>query len=169
MSEKVPVHFDGSIFHRQPHGGISRVFLNLFRELACIDDLELNLHLWTDHQPADLPAEIKVHRIEVAPPSTTDRVLSRFGIRKIQSDGNRYFGKLSDGIFHSTYYSTFETPGLAQVFTLHDLIFEDFPECFPDDQHRAKHIGEKTDCIAAADVIVSDSLATQQRLSLIHI
>lgn len=160
----VKVHFDGRIFGMQSHGGITRVFLNLFHEYSLMENLELHLHLEPDVTADGVPESINIHRYTKVAALRPDRLFR--GINKYLEylHDKRHFLKFGNGIFHSTYYSTFPTPKLSQVFTLHDMIYEDYPEYFTSEIKRSHHIEEKKRCISAADVIVCDSEATRERL-----
>lgn len=163
VSQKMPVHLDGCVFHKQSHGGITRVFENLIRELAILPELELHLHLWQERSLDGLPVQVNRHLVSDSS-GPISRLARRLRLVKPSPPGQQYFGAQKAGVFHSTYYSTFRNRHLAQVLTVHDMIYEDFPDCFPNAQHRDHHILQKRQCIHAADVIVCDSLATKDRL-----
>ncbi len=66
------------------------------------------------------------------------------------------WASITEGVFHSTHYTTYESLSIPQVFTLHDMIYEKFSECFPVHK-RDLHIEEKRRCAEAARAIVCPS------------
>jgi mannosyltransferase len=165
---KTRVNFDGKIFEKQSHGGITRVFVQLLRELSEFPEIDAILHLKSNVEPPDIPKSIKV----ASKPDTLNfrpaRVFAKLNNYLTERTIRRHYRSNGSGIFHSTYYSVSPDPMLKQVFTLHDMIFEDYPEYFPNELARKRHINEKTKCIEQADVIVCVSEYTKTRLEAHH-
>lgn len=158
------VHFDGRVFEKQTHGGISRVFTNLLRELEDFKEVEAYLHLEASVQPPVIPASIKVVRTPTTHNLRPTAVFNKLNQHFSNRSQRRQYESFGSGIFHSTYYSVSPSSKLKQVFTLHDMIFEDYPEYFDNAEARECHILEKQKCIEQADVIVCVSDYTKQRL-----
>jgi glycosyltransferase involved in cell wall biosynthesis len=160
----IKVHYDGQIFHKQSHGGISRVFQCLFREISNDPTIEPYLHLERDVDVEGIPKTFKIEQFPQIRRMRPERLFKRLNGCREEIAIRRHLAKFGRGIFHSTFYSSYSTPGLTEVLTLHDMLYEDHPECFEDRATRARHIAEKKHCIEAADAIVCVSEATRQRL-----
>jgi len=161
----IKVHFDGKIFEKQSHGGISRVFLSLFNELGSYSELELLLHLSATATPPHVPENFKIHLSPEIQKIRPYRLFGRFNAYQENRAITQQYSTDGGGIFHSTCYSVSPNPQLKQVFTLHDMIFEDYPEYFPDADARNRHIAEKKECIDQAAIIICDSNYTMKRLA----
>ena len=63
---------------------------------------------------------------------------------------------MDSGVFHSSFYSS--PPGLRvpQVLSMHDTIFEDYPELFNSDRQK-QHLRDKEHAFRHCDAIVFPS------------
>ena len=119
--------FDYQIFVAQKHGGISRYFCNLIKEIG--DDARLPIH---QHDNEYLKEETGIV-------DEQDATKSRLNFFKKAPDGNKEATNkiLTSGqfdIFHATYYDDYfldSLNGKPFVITIHDMIYELFPEMFP--------------------------------------
>jgi len=119
--------FDYQIFSAQKHGGISRYFCNLIKEIGPEALLPIN-----HHDIEYLKAEPKIVDLQIGEKS-------HFNFFKKAPDQNKEVTKkiLNSGdfdIFHATYYDDYFLDSLGNkpfVITIHDMIYEIFPEMFP--------------------------------------
>ncbi len=123
--------FDYQIFLAQPHGGISRYFCNLIKHLK--NDPRLDIQLPMHHHDNEY---LKKNDQIVDFQNNKKSVFSLF---KKTTDSNQEVTKNklhSSGfdIFHATYYDDYFLDSLNKkpfVITIHDMIYEIFPELFP--------------------------------------
>ena len=119
--------FDYQIFSAQKHGGISRYFCNLIKEIG--PEARLPIH---HHNNEYLKAAPEIVDLQIGEKS-------RFNFFKKSPDQNQEVTKkiLNSGefdIFHATYYDDYflnSLSGKPFVITIHDMIYELFPEMFP--------------------------------------
>ncbi len=119
--------FDYQIFSAQKHGGISRYFCNLIKEIG--PEARLPIH---HHNNEYLKAAPGIVDLQIGEKS-------RFNFFKKSPDQNQEVTKkiLNSGefdIFHATYYDDYflnSLSGKPFVITIHDMIYELFPEMFP--------------------------------------
>ena len=119
--------FDYQIFSAQKHGGISRYFCNLIKEIG--PEALLPIH---HHDNEYLKAEPKIVDLQIGEKS-------RFNFFKKAPNQNKEVTKkiLKEGqfdIFHATYYDDYFLDSLGGkpfAITIHDMIYEIFPEMFP--------------------------------------
>ena len=119
--------FDYQIFSAQKHGGISRYFCNLIKEIG--PEARLPIH---HHDNEYLKAAPEIVDLQIGEKS-------RFNFFKKSPDQNQEVTKkiLNSGefdIFHATYYDDYFLDYLSCkpfVITIHDMIYELFPEMFP--------------------------------------
>ena len=119
--------FDYQIFSAQKHGGISRYFCNLIKEIG--PEARLPIH---HHDNEYLKAAPGIVDLQIGEKS-------RFNFFKKSPDQNQEVTKkiLNSGefdIFHATYYNDYflnYLSGKPFVITIHDMIYELFPEMFP--------------------------------------
>ena len=123
--------FDYQIFLAQPHGGISRYFCNLIKHLKNDAKLEVSLPIH-NHDNEYLNQENKIVDLR-------NNKKSIFDLLKKTPDQNLEVTKniLQKGdfdILHATYYDSYFLNSLNKkpfVITVHDMIYEIFPELFP--------------------------------------
>jgi len=153
----IQLHVDGQIYSLQPHGGITRCFTNILQCLGERDDVSVTLyHPQLTHGIPPLPGSIDVIRYPAIPRLRPDRIFGKFNNWTQNNAIERMWSKPEHGIFHSTHYSTYESLRIPQVFTLQDMIYELFPECFEPKWHR-RHIEDKKRCEKMAKCIIFPS------------
>jgi glycosyltransferase involved in cell wall biosynthesis len=157
---RTEVHMDGLIFALQPHGGITRCFTNLLDRLDRRDDVVVTLYL--PRHLRNVPRFTGTVRVRAYPPTPRfrpGRMFSRLneGLERLAVE--RMWGKIDRGVFHSTHYSTYKSLKIPQILTLHDMIYELFPDCF-EPWRSQRHIDEKVMCANGADVIVCPSASS---------
>jgi len=164
MSSSVVVHLDGEIYTQQRYGGIKRVFDNLITALAQSARASVLIHLkpGTDWQINGLG--IRNRSIRKPMQLRPRRYFRRLNQVLHEHTISRHWGRIRNGVFHSTYYTTFSSLRVPQVLTLHDMTFEDHPECFQNRQRWSRHVEAKKLCVEGADAIICPSLHSKQRL-----
>ena len=156
------VLYDHQMFSIQKYGGISRYFANLFHFLNKQDDVQAaasilytrNHYMQNEKHPLPtflgdwlLKKNKKIYK--------WNKRFSRRIIKKNDFD-----------IFHPTYYSPYFLPYLQKPFvlTVHDMIYEIFPEFFlPGDEY----IKQKRQLVEKADHIIAISESTRQDIQRI--
>lgn len=119
--------FDYQIFSDQKHGGISRYFCNLIKGIG--HEARLPIHHHDNEYLKKEPGIVDVQIVKK----------SHFNFFKKAADQNQEVTKniLNSGnfdVFHATYYDDYFLECLAGkpfVITIHDMIYELFPEMFP--------------------------------------
>ncbi len=165
------VYFDGVIYSWQKGGGVHRYFQKLISFTAS-KGIDTTLLLQEPRYDALPPADARLRFENLGMPRVAwPRQL--FGIvRKLASPLNkflvgRYFKNIDDGVFHSTYYTTYDSLRIPQVVTVHDMTYEKFPELYADAGSK-RLIERKRLCIERADAIVCVSNATKTALLETH-
>ena len=152
--------FDHQIFLAQKHGGISRYFHNLINEI---------------NKDANFSASIPInnHDNEYLKNSETPLVANKKSklfrpiFRKRDLNKELLLQQLSSGnfdIFHPTYYDDYFLSNLGKkpfVITIHDMIYELFPEMF---SLRENLTNLKKDLTLKADKIIVVSQKTKEDL-----
>lgn len=85
----------------------------------------------------------------------------------MQTAVRRMWSKATEGVFHSTYYTSYASLHIPQVCTVHDTIYEQFPHLFSLSKREA-HIASKKKCVAAARAIVFPSDNARQEAQSIY-
>src|SRR5262245_40988744 len=98
----IAVHFDGLIYRLQPHGGITRVFDNLVRELSSLSDIAVQMHLWPATGKSDWPNGITTSHIPEPCLLRPRRVFHRYNEQRRSKAVATHFHRLQPGVFHST-------------------------------------------------------------------
>jgi len=165
------VYFDGIIYSWQKTGGIVRYFNELMPRVAAADNTEAELVLREPHFNS-YPKTAKLRARAVKHYPFVNGAVSLKYFRKILSPVNkyfmgRYFGGVRQGVFHSTYYTTYKSLRVPQVLTVHDMIYEKLPAFFSDSASR-RFVRNKKACIDAADSIICISEATKKDLLSIY-
>lgn len=162
------VHMDGIVFGKQKRGGISRVFQNLLVAFGRRRDLRVHLYLPREApRLAWLPEAIQVVTHPRPVRWRPGRVFEAMNRRREARCVDRLWGQIDSGIFHSTYYSTYPSLHIPQVFSLQDMIYERFPECFPHER-AARHVEDKTRCVHAAAAVVTPSRSAMEDAARVH-
>lgn len=160
---------DGLIFQKDPYGGIARIYRETLPRL-CELDPALTVYLFTDGPlQSDLPEHARIvwRRLPSVRPTLRPRgLLRRFmypGRRILSKFWNRlrqpWLADLSDGIWHSTFYTLPEQWRGPQVVMVYDMIPERFSALFCDP---LDEIGRqrKRRCVEQADRVICISRAT---------
>jgi len=158
------IYFDGLIYSWQKGGGVHRYFTELMNRLA--DQADVRLIMPEPNYGAPLKSEVKVSSVFGRPWSVPAWCFKP--VRKILSPinkimFNRYFSKISEGVFYSTYYTSYKSLQIPQVLIVHDLTYERFPELFYQAGCR-RFIKQKKKCIDRADAIICISETTKNYL-----
>ncbi len=123
--------FDGIIYSLQPVGGITRYATELINGLADNGQkVDVLLHTKTYPTKGNFVPGVSEHTISLLPtvfPSPTLKYLAHPLDRFLASRVAATFGDVND-VFHSTYFTTYSTLRIPQVITVHDFVFEKFPE-----------------------------------------
>ncbi len=152
------LYIDGVIYTAQKTGGISRYFNELLPRLY---KMGVNVELATHNRIlGELPILPKDHiksigNIRIPPPR---RFFGSFlnPINKYLE--NNYWSKKTNGVFHTTYFSTFPTLKIPQVVTVYDMIYEKFPDFFyRESDHEFIKIKKKSFDAASAIIAISES------------
>jgi len=164
MDTGLEIVVDGIIYQSQAQGGISRLFNEILPRMCDIDD-SLNVILFTQGKLRQaLPKHQRIIYCSVPclecwlrpkrvwkPVVPTVRQLMR------QICIGRGVGK----IWHSTYYTMPERWDGYSIVTVHDMIFERFPDFY--DRLSANRFREKKRCcIQEADAVICVSETTRQ-------
>ncbi len=121
--------FNGTIFYKQKHGGISRYFYNLGNELI---KKKLDFKITT-------PFYKNLYLKEFNKNYKTGVYIKRFPDLKIIDEfqnkfNNYYISKFKPNIIHETYYSNeIEKKKSLKILTVYDLIHEKFPNYYSKD------------------------------------
>lgn len=159
------IYFDGIIYSWQKNGGIHMYIEELLMLAKQKKGIDATLLLHTPSHPINTKSAITIHRmcnIRYVPA----KLFSIF--RKCMSPINkflleRYFKKITQGIFHSTYYTTYTSLRIPQVVTVHDMTHEKFPHFF-NSRGARRFIKNKQKCIEQAHTIICISEATRTAL-----
>ena len=162
------IYFDGIIYSWQKGGGVHRYFTKIINCFA--DKADVRLIMSEPNYGVLLKPEVKVSSIF----GFSIKVPSRYFpfVRKITSPINkflfdRYFSRIKDGIFFSTYYTTYKSLKIPQVLIVHDLTHERFPEYFRSAGSR-RFISQKKKSIERADAIICVSETTKNYLQKVY-
>jgi glycosyltransferase involved in cell wall biosynthesis len=149
--------YDHQMFSIQRYGGISRYFANLYHFLNKQEDVEVKLgvlhtrNYYIQNEKRPLPNALGKWLLK------KDNKLYKWNKRY-----SRRLVKLGDfDIFHPTYYHPYFLPHIKKPFviTVHDMIYELFPEFFPGDDI---YIPNKRKIIERADHIIAISESTKR-------
>ncbi len=155
------VLFDHQIFLAQSHGGISRYFCNLIRSLKKIENVETVLPI-QNHKNEYLKQAPEVFNNTISKQS-----LRNFFDKSYDPNLECTLKTIRSGqfdIFHATYYSDYYLHDLKNkplVITVHDMIYELFPELF---SLKDKVAFFKKDLCLKADRIIAVSEQTKTDL-----
>ena len=148
------VFYDGCIFYKQRHGGVSVVFKEIFKRIGKCRDLHL---VCTVPCPNSHPDLYGIHKLYIPflIPGKISSVLWAIC-------NEIYLRIYNPDIFHSTFFSTPRLPHhYKTVLTIHDMIYELFSEKFNTMQDR-RFVKNKKKQIYSADAIICVSESTQK-------
>lgn len=158
-SKKMRIIYDHQIFDSQKYGGISRYFFELARHLAGSEGVDLRVISPFFINEYLLSARVSVAGVHVPQIRRTGRIWRELN----QWLAPRMMRRFRPDLIHETYYSPVKVaPSKAKVvITVHDMIHEIFPECFPGrDDTRIK----KAVAVRRADHVICVSENTRQDL-----
>jgi len=159
MTQKPKVLYDTQIFDIQNYGGISRYFANLIEGVEKDGTFETRLPIIhsTNYYIHSFPRILNHH---------IGNLVCKKNLKKTRWNNwyvNRYIRINDFDLYHPTYYDTTFLDNLKKplVITVHDMIYENFPQFFPDAR---KVIREKKTMIETAQLIISISEFTRSQL-----
>jgi len=166
MLKPIQVHFDGLIYQKQAHGGISRNFSNLIDALSRGSAADVHLYL-EDSVAAPVFDAVTVHRLPGEAPLARLPMLGRLS-RGLSARSRRAAWRApASGVFHSTYYSSPAGVRIPQVLTMHDTIVEDYPAFFNAQRDRI-HLEHKRDAFARCHALVFPSEFARDRTEAVY-
>ena len=160
---KTDLVIGGVIFQNQRKGGISRLFKEVLPRICDIDNT-LNVYLFTSGpQLQSLPEHNNIEYYEIPnikkflrPQRLFREITQKFEETIIRNK----FGYLDGAIWHSTYFTNVQNWQGPVVVTVHDMIYERFPELF--NRREDKTLRDlKRKSILMADRIICDSSTTK--------
>ncbi|MEI6437334.1 MAG: glycosyltransferase family 1 protein [Candidatus Omnitrophota bacterium] len=150
----VKVFYDGAIFYRQKHGGVSVVFREILKRIPKEIDIKCRCTFPSDNCPADISATVKAVVPRVRP--------SRFFPYIWNVANVLHCNVFKPDIFHSTFNTS--VPGsrrLKTVFSVYDMIMERFPMEFSGNRW-GDLVKLKERLARQADVVLCISEATKR-------
>ena len=153
---------DGLIFQLQKVGGVSRIFTEILPRMCEFDNsLEISI-ITTKTLQQPLPAHKNIRQHKLFP---IDNYLKPAWLWRELDLRSKFIkwniGKGSKAIWHSTYFTRINGWKGKEVVTVHDLIYELYPEYykkFKDERMRAI----RQECILSADAVICVSHSTQK-------
>lgn len=159
MSNLPVILYDPQIFDLQNYGGISRYFANLISGINKGSELAARLPVIysTNYYLRDFPQFF--NNVLGAKLLKKQSKRSKWNIRY----SSRQIKKSDYSILHTTYYDPYflQIQHTPLVITIHDMIYENHPELFPDS---SVVINQKKLSIDAADVIIAISKYTAEQI-----
>ncbi|MFN0291788.1 glycosyltransferase family 4 protein [Pedobacter helvus] len=166
--------FDHEIFSKQRYGGISRYFANIYHTLQNTDNHEARISTFCTHN-------YYIDEIN----SGVGRFLGNTLLKKERRNyrwNKRYskylISKNEFDVFHPTYFNTYFLKHLNKPFvlTVHDMIYEIFPEYFPSHDplpyHKRILMNKAEKIIAISETTKADILrysdVTENKIEVIH-
>ncbi len=159
------VHADGDIFSRQSHGGVRRSTECLLAALLKRPDVSLSVQL--SEQPIGaIPPELSPVTVPARRPRHLRPSRLFLGVNRRASERSlrRSWAQRTNGVFLSTYYTTYDSLRIPQVSVVHDMIFELFPGATRG-AFQERHKLDKRRSIDAADLIICPSQSALNDLS----
>jgi len=156
------LYFDGFLYSWIKDGGVVRYYSEIFKCLG--KESEVNVIFHQPHYEVEIPETIKSLNLFNKPALLNSLPLrwQRLILKPISHLlAKRFFSKISDGVFHSTYYTTYSGLKIPQVTTVHDMNYEKFPEYFKSFGAK-RFIKQKEKSVRAADHIICISETTKK-------
>jgi glycosyltransferase involved in cell wall biosynthesis len=154
------VIYDYQIFSEQAHGGISRYFVELCRQLSAMDGIEAEIFA-RFHKNRYLDGSLCPYgkSSRVPPRPFPAGVLRRVNCHLFE----RRVRKRHPAIIHRTYHHSGKTfgSGTRMVTTVYDMTHELFPQHFP---HNSRTAQRKARDIGSADLVLCISENTRRDL-----
>nr|WP_276089387.1 glycosyltransferase family 1 protein [Pedobacter sp. JY14-1] len=163
MNNLKTIFYDPQIFDIQDFGGISRYFSNLMSGVKESGSFHVRLPLLytTNHYIQNLPQIMnrsfgKLLLKKTAKKSNWNK---QYLLRQLKTD--KY------DLFHPSYYDPYFLDVLKKplIITVHDMIYENFPDLFPDAEHT---IENKKNLMDRATLIIAISDFTRQQIIKWH-
>ena len=156
--------FDYHVFLTQKYGGVSRYFIELYKEFSKLSDVKVNIPL--KYAINEYAKREGVDYIKVRDDIVKKKYLYKYYAYRNQQNIKKYLQKNDVNILHSTWYSpyVYNIKGNHKlVFTVHDMIQELF---YPDaDQF---DINRKRRAIFESDIVLADSYNTKKDILNIY-
>jgi glycosyltransferase involved in cell wall biosynthesis len=126
------------MFHRQQHGGITRYFVELMKGLDNIGNIDIQLSVGTTNNSYVKELSKFVRLDDELKVSKRNRFLSKISLGKnspvdIIDHSVRLIKEGNFDVFHPTFYDHYFLEHIGQkkyVLTVHDMIFQKYPEFF---------------------------------------
>lgn len=151
------IFYDGVIFTQQKYGGINRIYEQLVDEIPRFaPDADIRCYRF----PPELESNV-VFRPELYFTPKIGGALRRIDNHLLLSCAIRRF---NPDIYHPTYYRFPEGIDPASVVTVHDMIYELYPDSFED---AFEISARKHDCVERADHVIAVSENTKRDLMAI--
>ena len=168
------VLYDHQVFDMQKYGGISRYFTELFNEFSLLNTVEPIIPFrYTENEYLQHVSSFKSQHIAKRKLNfdrknpvlrKATKAFDHFDPDSNLNSSKRSLSKGNFDIFHPTYYDTYFLNYLKNkpfVLTIHDMIYEIYPEYFPRDK---RTIENKKKLIYKADKIIVISESTKKDL-----
>jgi len=162
------ITIDGIIYQVQQFGGVSRLFSEILPRM-CDQAENLSIELFTTGRLArPAPAHEKINHCNIPQVSRylrPNRVFAPLlpGMEKLVR--RHWMGNGKDRIWHSTYFTMPEKWEGKQVVTVHDMIYEKFPEIY-NDPHSDRFRRLKANCVDSADSVICVSETTRRDVEI---
>ncbi|MCR5147054.1 MAG: glycosyltransferase, partial [Clostridia bacterium] len=156
-SDITKIIFDHHVFLTQKFGGISRYFIELYKEFSERDDVIVNIPL--KYAINEYAKKEHIDYISVRDDIAKKKYLYKYYAYRNQCTIKKYLNENSVDILHSTWYSeyVFKLKGNhKRVFTVHDMI----QELFYQDVEQFD-IARKKRAIFESDIVIADSNNTK--------
>ena len=154
------VYFDGILYSWVEHGGIVRYFNELYKNFST--DITPSVLFHTPHPTITLPERVNTKDLLRLPIVPLPKNLQRRLYKPLNTYVfEKYFQTKTDGVFHSTYYSTYKNVHIPQITTVHDMTYERFPHLFKD-AGSLRFMKQKEKSVRAADQIICISETTRK-------
>jgi len=138
------ITFDGVIFNsRNRLGGVNVYFRELLRRAAQVEQIQVIVH---DVNISSLDLQIAPAQLDLR----RERLFERY----------RSLSNVPDGLFHSSYYRTSCQPGVLNVVTVYDFIYEKFTTGI----RAPVHFWQKRNAIMRSDAAICISNNTKRDL-----
>lgn len=163
------IYFDGIIYSWQKSGGVYRYFNEIITGCSKNNNTETILLIQEPNYKYPTTEGIKIEKFGIFFKWTEKNInyVRKFFTKINQFRINKYLSDKKDGVFHSTYYTTYNKLKIPQVVTVHDMTHEKFPIFF-NSQGAKRFINKKKECINKADAIICVSQATKNSLLKIY-
>ncbi len=158
MKQSPPaVYFTGEALRLQQYGGVSRYEIELVQALHELG-VESEVSTWFSRS-ALLPRGVRLTGIALPSWSLDVRGVSRFSIAAGRALESRAIRAKPASIVHHAYHGIPRRWANPTVVTVHDMIYELFPQHFPD---APVHVRSKAAAVQESDLVIADSESTKR-------